>query len=156
MDSGSTVGPADIGAAMLTWYAAALRELPGGLVTQAQAATMLAVNRMAVSRLVARGHLRAVYFPRPPDVAGVAAGRDEPKWVRLAERLGIDPATDIGPLPKACYVSFADVVSLWRAAPAQRALRRSWQEALMEAGLTEAAADLEPAAAEDEPEAWML
>ena len=117
---------------------------------------MLAVNRMAVNRLVARGHLRAVWFPRPPDVAAVAVGRDDPQWRTLAERLGIDPAADVAGLPKACYVSFADVVRLWRAAPARRAVRRSWHTALMEAGLTEAAGELQAPADQAEPEAWML
>ena len=96
---------------MLAWYAAALRELPGGLVTQAQAATMLAVNRMAVNRLVARGHLRAVWFPRPPDVAAVAVGRDDPQWRTLAERLGIDPAADVAGLPKAWRAFSSDSIS---------------------------------------------
>ena len=59
------------------------------------------------------------------DVAGVAVGRDDPAWVRLAGRLGLDPAADVQSLPKACYVSFADVVRLWQAAPASRGVSMS-------------------------------
>ncbi len=143
---------------MLVWYAEAARAFREGLVTQAQAATMLAVNRMAASRLVARGHLRALYFPRPPDVAGVAVGRDDPTWQRIARQLALDPDADVRALPKACYVSFADVVRLWQAAPAGRECREAWREALLAAGLTEAAEALPgpPAPGEGEPETWML
>ena len=155
MDSRPTAHPADIAAAMLVWYASALREFPAGLVTQAQAAKMLAVNRMAISRMLSAGHLTAVYFPRPPDIAGVAVGRDDRRWLRLAAILGLDPNGDVGDLPKACYVSFADVVRLWRAAPAKESAKRSWTEALTEVGLEEAT-DGEASTAEGGPEAWML
>ena len=156
MEARRKAAPADVGAAMLTWYAAALRQFPDGLVSQAQAATMLAVNRMAVSRLVARGHLRAVYFPRPPDVAGVAAGRYDPRWLALAERLGISADTGIGSWPKACYVSFGDVIRLWRAAPASKALRADWHDALAEAGIDQADRPPAPAPRGGEPETWLL
>ena len=156
MESRSATDPADIAAAMLTWYASALREFPAGLVTQAQAANMLAVNRMAVSRMVAGGHLQAVYFPRPPDIAGVAVGLDDRRWLKLAPRLGMEPAGDVGRLPKACYVSFADVVRLWRAAPAAEAAKERWLEALQEDGLEDAAPDADARTADGGPEAWML
>jgi len=140
---------------MLVWYASALREFPAGLVTQAQAARMLDVNRMAISRMVAAGHLQAVHFPRPPDIAGVAVGRDDRRWLRLAAVLGLDPGGDVGDLPGACYVSFADVVRLWRVAPAKDAAKGSWTQALTEVGLEDAAEDDE-STAEGGPEAWML
>ncbi len=142
----------DVGAAMLAWYARAAREFPAGLVTQAQAAYILAISRMAVSRLVARGHLRAVYFPRPPDIVGVPVGRDDPGWQEVADSLGIDPAADVTGLPKACYVSFADVAALWKVSRARQRCRRNWADVLAAVGLTEPA----QAPPEPETEAWML
>ena len=150
-ESGPT--KADVGAAMMAWYAEAIRRHPAGLVSQAQAAAMLAVTRMSVTRLVARGYLRAVHFPRPPDVAGLSVGRDDPTWRTLARWLGIDPdAADAAALPKACYVAFSDVVKLWHAGQAGQEFSRNWEEVLAELGAAPAAEASEGAAA-DEAEA---
>lgn len=154
---------------MMAWYAETLARYPDGLVTQAQAAAMLAVSRMAISRLVTRGYLRTVHFPRPPDIEGVAIGQDDPSWLRLAEWLGINPeAADVSDWPKACYVSFADVVKLWQAGQARARCTRDWERVLTEMGPAGAASPPEPRpstapTAEPEPptqdtelEAWML
>ncbi len=119
----------DIGAALIRWYAEALQEYPDGLVTQAQVATMLGISRMAVSRLVARGYLRAVYFPKPPDVVGVSIGYDDPTWLKVIGWLSIKSGdADTYAFPKACYVSFADVVRLWQDSDAKKKCKRDWNE----------------------------
>jgi predicted DNA-binding transcriptional regulator AlpA len=160
----------DIGAAMMAWYAEALKRHPAGLVSQAQAAAMLAVSRMSISRLVARGYLRAVYFPRPPDIAGVAVGQGDPGWLRLAAWLGLDPTeADVRGFPKACYVAFADVVKLWRSGQVGQECSRDWAAILAELGAAPpprggeepaseagAPAESEPAAPAEELETWML
>jgi len=153
----------DVGAAMMAWFGEQVRTHPAGLVTQAQAAVMLGVSRMAVSRLVGRGHLRAVHFPRPPEIAGVSVGRDDPTWLRVAGWLGLDPAeADVRGLPKVCYVSFADVVRLWQAGEARKACRRDWGGPLAAPGIgpgEPAAAEPEhapPPAGPEELETWML
>ena len=119
----------DVGAAMLAWYAESIRAYPDGLVTQAQAAQMLNISRMGVSRLVARGYLRAVYFPHPPDVAGVTVADDDPTWLKIVGWLGIATGeTDTYAWPKACYVAFADVVRLWENGEAREKCKRDWNE----------------------------
>lgn len=116
---------------MLVWYSEAIREYPEGLITQAQAATMLNVHRVAVARLVSRGYLRAVYFPKPPDISGIAVGQDDPTWLRLMGRLSIvlgDPNTYA--FPQACYVSFGDVLKLWESGDAKNKCKRDWNEVM--------------------------
>lgn len=116
----------DVGAAFLVWYGESLKKYPDGLVTQAQAAKMLGVNRMAVNRLVGSGYLRAVYFPQAPTVAGIAPGEDDPSWLRLTAWFGrwvkkLD-------FPDACYVSFGDVIELWLRGDASKKCSLSWRE----------------------------
>lgn len=160
----------DIGAAMMAWYAQALRRHPGGLVSQAQAARMLGIGRMAMSRLVARGHVRAVHFPGPAVIAGVPVGRRDPGWLRVAAWLGVDPAeADVTEFPKACYVAFADVVGLWHSSQAGGKCTRDWEAILADLGaappprrgeapVSEAGppAEPEPPAPAEELETWML
>lgn len=114
---------------MLVWYAEAIREYPEGLITQAQAANMLNISRVAAGRLVSRGYLRAVYFPKPPDISGIAVGQDDPGWLKLLGRLSRvlgDPNTYA--FPQACYVSFADVLKLWESGEAKQKCKRDWNE----------------------------
>lgn len=120
---------------MMAWYAEAIQQFPDGLVSQAQAATMLGVSRVAVSRLVNRGYLRAVYFPKPPDVAGLAVGKDDPTWIKIVGWLGGGeiPAT----FPKAVYVSFGDVVDLWQSGEVQKKCARDWTAIMGEFGSKE-------------------
>lgn len=111
---------------MMAWYASAIAEYPKGLVSQAQASAMLGISRMAVSRLVWRGYLRAVYFPKPPDVLGVAVGADDPSWVKIMGWLG---GKDAGyTFPTASYVAFEDVIALWQSGEARKKCRRDWNE----------------------------
>jgi hypothetical protein len=90
---------------------------------------------MAISRLVGRGHLRAVYFPREPDVVGVSIGQDDPTWLKLlgwfGRGLGLD---DVYAFPQACYVSFLDVAELWETGEARKKCARDWNE-IMAMGL---------------------
>ena len=111
---------------MMTWYAESLARYPDGLVSQAQAATMLGLSRVAISRLVARGYLRAVYFPKPPDIVGVAVGQDDPTWLKIIGWLGDFDKTYA--FPKACFVSFGDVVELWKSGEAKKKCKRDWNE----------------------------
>lgn len=120
---------ADVGAAMLVWYSEAIQQYPEGLVTQAQAANMLNISRVAAGRLVSRGYLRAVYFPKPPDISGIAVGQDDPAWLKLVGRLSKilgDPYTYA--FPQACYVSFADVLHLWESGKAKEKCSTDWNE----------------------------
>jgi hypothetical protein len=106
----------DKGTALLAWYELAIRDYPEGLVTQAQAAKMLNISRTAVSRLVSRGHLRAVYFPKPPEVEGIPVGNDDPFWLKLMAVLEPMMGTNYERRiiwPEASFVSFADVKRLW-------------------------------------------
>lgn len=119
---------ADAGAAFLEWYAESLKAYPDGLVTQAQAAKMLAIGRMAVSRLITRGYLRAVYFPKPPAVEGFALGEDDPTWLRLVSQFGHWIANV--EFPEACYVAFGDVVELWLRGDAAQKCRLTWRDSI--------------------------
>lgn len=120
---------ADIGAAMMDWYSDAIVQYPEGLVTQAQAAKMLGVSRVAAGRLVSRGYLRAVYFPKPPDIAGITVGGDDPTWLKILGKLSIalGDAHTYG-FPQACYVSFGDVLELWENGSAKDKCKRDWNE----------------------------
>jgi hypothetical protein len=119
----------DVGAAMMAWFADCLEQYPDGLITQAQAAVMLGIGRVPVSRLVARGYLRAVYFPKPPDIVGIAIGHDDPTWLKVMARLGWEGESDPDyAFPKACYVSFSDVVELWKSGDAKKKCSRDWNE----------------------------
>ncbi|MBI1348989.1 hypothetical protein GC163_22180 [bacterium] len=116
----------DVGAAFLLWYAEVLQEYPDGLITQAQAAKMLGIGRMAVNRLVSRGYLRAVYFPKAPTVPGVVVGEDDSTWLRLTAWFGkwlnkLD-------MPETCYVAFGDVVELWLRGDTAKKCRLEWRE----------------------------
>jgi predicted DNA-binding transcriptional regulator AlpA len=115
----------DVGAAMMAWYANAIKEFPDGLVSQAQAAQMLGVSRVAVSRLITRGYLEAIYFPKPPDIEGLTVGQDDPTWLKICGWLG---EWDAYVFPKACYVSFADVVMLWQSGEAKKRCKKDWSE----------------------------
>lgn len=129
----SIISEVDTGAAMLAWYEMAIRQYPDGLVTQAQAARMLNVSRTAVSRLVSGGHLRAVYFPKPPDVEGLPVGNDDPIWLKLMAVL--DPimgSKDYRPIvwPEASFVAFADVKRLWEDAELHKKCQLDWRKVL--------------------------
>jgi predicted DNA-binding transcriptional regulator AlpA len=129
MSMKSDIANEDLGGALMAWYEESIREYPDGLVSQAQAAIILGISRMAVSRLVARGYLRAVYFPKPPDVSGVVVGDDDPTWVKVIGWLGIKMGlAETYAWPKACYVSFADVKKLWQGSDAKKKCRRDWNE----------------------------
>jgi len=149
---------------MMAWYARAIRLFPEGLVSQAQAAAMLGVSRTAVRRLVGGRHLRAVYFPRPPDIAGLGVGADDPAWREVAGWLGIDPDDPrADEMPKACYVSFADVLGLWRRGRARGHCTRDWESILAVRGVapTPPAEPVERPASEPretsgEIDSWML
>lgn len=121
----------DIGAVMIAWYEEAIREIPGGLVTQAQAAKMLNLSRMAVSRLITRGHLRAVHFPQQTNVEGLKVSNDDPFWLKLMAALdpvfGDDSAARIT-WPEACYVSFADIKKLYSDAKLADKCRINWHK----------------------------
>ena len=117
----------DVGAAMMAWYADAIKQYPQGLITQAQASIMLGVSRVAVSRLVTRGYLRAVYFPKPPDIVGLAVGQDDPTWLRIVGWLG---DCETYAFPKACFVSFGDVTDLWQSGEAKKKCNRDWNEVM--------------------------
>jgi len=117
----------DIGAAMMAWYADAIKDYPEGLITQAQAATMLGISRVAVGRLVARGYLDAVYFPKPPDIEGMAVGQNDPTWLKICGWL---EGSDASSLPKAAFVSFADVADLWQSGEARTRCKKDWSEIL--------------------------
>lgn len=122
----------DVGAAMMLWYSEAILMYPEGLVTQAQAAAMLNISRVAAGRLVSRGYLRAVYFPKPPDISGIAVGDDDPAWLKLAGRLSIllgDPYTYA--FPQACYVSYGDVLKLWESGEAKKKCKVDWNEKMI-------------------------
>jgi predicted DNA-binding transcriptional regulator AlpA len=119
MGKSSAISKEDAGAALMAWYADAIRQYPEGLVIQAQAAHMLGLSRMSVARLVNRGYIRAVYFPKPPDLAGVTVGYDDPTWLKLLH--WFDRVLDKGDefvFPQACYVSFCEVD--WELAMARR------------------------------------
>ncbi len=120
----------DIGAAMMAWYAEAIKQYPEGLVTQAQAAKMLGISRMALSRLVGRGYVKAVYFPKPPDIVGVAVGQDDPMWLKIIGWMGDQHSYAF---PTACYVSFADVMELWQSGEARNKCRRDWDKIMVSA-----------------------
>lgn len=121
----------DIGAAMMAWYAECLKEYPDGLVSQAQAATMLGVSRMAVSRLVSGGYLRAVYFPKPPGIEGMIVTEEYPMFIRLAERLGMTMGdAKKYEFPKASYVSFLDVCLLWKSGETKKKCALAWDKLL--------------------------
>lgn len=130
----STSMEADAGAAMLVWYAKAIGQFPEGLVSQAQAAVMLGISRMAVSRLVTRGELRAVYFPEVsddperPEYVGVAVGPDDPMWLRLVASISDWDKTYS--LPKAAFVAFGDVVRLWKRGDAKERCKPDWNEVI--------------------------
>lgn len=117
----------DVGAAMMAWYADAIRQYPEGLVTQAQAAKMLGISRVAVGRLVGRGYLRTVYFPNPPDVLGIVVAPDDPFILKILGMLG---PKDTYAYPKATYVSFADVMDLWQSGEARKKCARNWSSVM--------------------------
>lgn len=124
----------DIGAAMMVWYADAIRQYPEGLVTQSQASTMLNVSRMSVSRLVARGYLKAVYFPQPPEVEGFAVGKDDSFLFKLFMGIGVPLGEgSMKDFPDACYVSFGDVRKLWQDNDLQKKCKVDWVKAFKEA-----------------------
>lgn len=117
----------DIGAAMMQWYSEAIAKHPDGLVSQAQAAAMLGVSRMAVMRLVARGYLGAVYFPKPPDVQGLAIGQDDPTWLKVLHWLALTPKdAKLYKFPEICYVAFGDVKRVWHSSGLQEKCKRYW------------------------------
>lgn len=119
----------DVGAAMMAWYADALKQNPEGLITQAQAAVILGISRMAMSRLVARGYVRAEYFPKPPDVQGVSVGGDDPTWLKILGWLGMRlDLADTYNFPQACYVSFGDIMKIWETGEARKKCQRDWNE----------------------------
>jgi hypothetical protein len=119
------------GAAFLAWYKQAMEDIPGGLITRAQAAEVLGISRTAVTRLLGRGHLRARYFPKEPDVEQVEVSYDDPFWIRLMGVVGPivdDPESVVW--VKACYVSLEDVIKLWEAGEAKEKARLTWRQLL--------------------------
>jgi hypothetical protein len=120
---------ADIGAAMIAWYIDCVKEYPGGLVTQAQAAVMLDVSRMAVNRLIARGYMQAVYFPKPPDIEGFVMGQEDSTWKKIVRWFG--GSVDASNFPKVVYVAFEDVVRLWKTGSAKQKCKIDWTSAIL-------------------------
>jgi hypothetical protein len=122
----------DVGAMFLAWFAKAVESFPDGLVTQAQASVMLGISRMAVSRLVTRGELRAVFFPEETDdpenpaFIGVAVGQDDPLWLKLVASISDWDKTYA--YPKAVYVSFEDVMRLWKQGTAKEKCKPELRE----------------------------
>ena len=110
----------------MAWYADAIKQFPEGLVTQAQAARMLGISRMAVNRLVGRQYLRAVYFPREPEVLEIPIGHDDPTWLKILGWLGKSIGDKDWVFPTACYVSFADVLKVWRDGNIQKKCKTDW------------------------------
>ncbi len=119
----------DKGTALMVWYETAIRQYPDGLVTQAQAARILNISRMAISRLVSRGHLHAVYFPKPPEVEGIPVGNDDPFWLKLMAVVDkyLSPGSEKPIIwPEASFVSFRDVKQLWADAELHAKCRYDW------------------------------
>ncbi|MHB1767175.1 MAG: hypothetical protein ACYCUV_04910 [Phycisphaerae bacterium] len=119
----------EIGAALLAWNKMVAAEHPEGLVTKATAAKMLGISPVAVSRLVARSHLRAVYFPKVPDVEELPIGTDDPIWMKLMsalERVFGRPDGRRWVIPEICYVCLADVEKLWHDAKLQEKCHINW------------------------------
>ena len=69
--------------------------------------------------------MRAVYFPKPPDIEGMTVGQDDPTWLKICGWLG---DCETYAFPKACYVSFADVVGLWQSGEARKKCKKDWNE----------------------------
>jgi hypothetical protein len=116
------------GAAFIAWYKGALAEFPEGLITRAQAAHILGVSNMAIERLIGRGHIRAVYFPREPGVEQIAVGDDDPFWKRLLGHVGPlvnDPESV--QWVQAVYVAMEDVVTLWERGQQKEESRIDWK-----------------------------
>lgn len=123
------IDQADIGGALMAWYAEAIKEYPEGLVSQAQAATMLGISRVSLGRLVTRGHLRAVYFPAQPDVIGLSVTEEDSTWLKILGWLGKTLGeTEHYVFPKACYVAFTDVKRLWEKGEARDKCKSDWKE----------------------------
>lgn len=115
------------GAAFIAWYERVAEDWGGGAITRAQAAHVLGISQVAVGRLIARGQIRARYFPKEPDVEGLVIGADDPFWLRLGEHLTrlVDRPGGVEWV-QACYVSLADVKRLWEAGEAREKSRLHW------------------------------
>ncbi|MEQ8835991.1 MAG: hypothetical protein RID07_04225, partial [Lacipirellulaceae bacterium] len=59
-------------------------------------------------------------------IVGVAVGHDDPTWLKLTAWLGDFDQTYA--FPKACFVSFGDVVELWKSGEARSKCKRDWNE----------------------------
>jgi hypothetical protein len=119
----------ELGAALLAWHEMMVQQYPDGLVTKATAAKMLGISPVAVARLVARGHLHAVYFPKAPDVEELPIGTDDPTWMKLIAALEPVFGRRDGRhwvIPEVCYVSLADVRKLWQDADLQKKCHINW------------------------------
>lgn len=119
------------GAVFIAWYKDALKEFDGGLITRAQAANILGITNTAVERLIGRGHIRARYFPREPDIEQIQVGDEDPFWVRLLAHIGPMLAEpESVQWVQACYVSIDDVIKLWEKGDQKYKARVNWQAIL--------------------------
>ena len=110
-----TLTQPDKGAALMAWYCDAISKYPDGLITQAQTAAILGINRVQVARLINRQHLHAVYFPQQTRTGAIKVSSDDPFWLKVVAQFdkvfGRQTDNTIS-WPEACYVSFKDVLRL--------------------------------------------
>lgn len=79
--------------------------------------------------------MRAVYFPKEPDVVGVSIAPDDSTWLKISGWLSIKLGDhDTYGFAKACYVSFDDVVRLWESGDARKKCKRDWNEIMAGVG----------------------
>ncbi|MDA8375604.1 MAG: hypothetical protein M0Z50_00755 [Planctomycetia bacterium] len=119
----------ELGAALLAWHEMIVKEYPDGLVTKATVAKMLNISPVAVARLIGRGHLRAAYFPKAPDIEELPVATDDPTWMKLVAALEPVFGRRDGRhwvIPEVCYVSLADVRKMWNDADLQKKCRIDW------------------------------
>ena len=116
----------DVNTAFMAWYAEAIRQYPDGLVTQAHAAKMLGVSRVSIYRLISRGYLKAIYFPKQPKIKDICIGQDDPIAIKILAMLGIAVGEPDISFSQACYVSFSDVRRLWGEGNIQSKCNVNW------------------------------
>jgi hypothetical protein len=131
---------AEVGGALLTWHERVVKEHADGLITKATAAKILGISPVAVTRLIARGHLRAVYFPKAPDIEGLPIATDDPIWMKMVSALEPvfgQPDGRHWVMPQICYVCLADVRKLWNNADLQKKCRIDWRKVFFSSSKTD-------------------